>query len=193
MKRAFTAMLSVALLLGVATVPATAEPVVCDKKAMKTVLNLSYGVFGTPYVRCQFRLFAPAGRQATVLGNMEWTETEYFHGGVFQWVTPEEAAKLGWDLDDITGWFAQMEHHLYWGDENWPASLVELPLRRGPIIVVTEAQSLEWGHPVGTVLQETYFDFPPQAPGTYKWRYTYEDEALNRQWSTVSHITITPT
>ena len=194
MKRAFTAMLSVALLLGVVAVPATAGPVVCDKKAMKTILNLSYGVFRTPYVRCQFRLFVPAGRQATYFDLPKtWTEAEYFHGGIFQWVTPEEAAELGWDRDDITSWFAQREQHLFWGDENRPASQVELTLSRGPIIEVTEALSIEWGQPVGTFIQETYFDFPPQAPGTYEWRYTFYDETLNWRFSTVSHITITPT
>ena len=192
MKRVLTAMLSVALLLGVVAVPATAGPVVCDKKAMKTILDLSYGVFRSPYVACQFRLFVPAGRQAAVLSPPAWAENDYFHGGIFLWVTPEEAARLGWDQADITSWFAQIDHHLFWGDEN-PASQVELTLRRGPIIEVTEAQSLEWGHPAGTLLQETYFDFPPQAPGTYTWRYTSDDETLNRRFSTVSHITITPT
>ena len=69
---------------------------------------------------------------------------------------------------------------------------MELTLRRGPIIEVTEAQSIEWGLPAGTFLRETYFNFPPQAPGTYEWRYTFYG-GIGLRWSQVSHITITPT
>ncbi len=192
MKRALAALLSATLLSGVMAVPATAGPVVCDQKAMRTILNLGYGVFGTPYVRCTFRLFAPAGRQAAVLSTPAWTEAEYFHGGNFIEVLPETIAENGWRLADIKNYYAQIEQHLFWGDANRPASQVELTLRRGPISEVTEVQSIEWGLPAGTFLQETYFDVPPQAPSTYEWRYTYDDAIVFGFRSTVSHVTINP-
>ena len=192
MKRALAALLSATLLSAVMAVPATAEPVVCDQKAMRTILNLGYGVFGTPYVRCTFRLFAPAGRQAAVLSTPAWTEAEYFHGGNFFEILPETIAEHGWRLADIKTYYAQIEQHLFWGESSTPdAQMVELPLQRGPIYQLAEAHP-ENNWPAGTYLQETYFDFAPQAPGLYKWRYTFDDSILYGSLFRVGHVLINP-
>ena len=189
MKRALAAMLSAAVLSGVMAVPATAGSVVCDQKAMRTILNLGYGVFGTPYERCTFRLFLAGGAfgQEPV-----WTESEYFHGGNFFEVVPAEVVARGWTRSNVNSYYAQIEQHLYWGENSMPdAQLVELPLQRGRIYRLAEAVP-QLGWPAGTYVQETYFDFPPQAPGFYKWRYTFDDSILFGSLSRVGHVLITP-
>jgi hypothetical protein len=152
---------------------------------MKTILTLRYGVFGTPYERCTFRLFLPGGTQGTT-----WTEAEYFHGGTFFEVLPEVAAAHGWTRADVNSYYGQIEQHLFWGENNTPdAQMVELPLTRGPIFRLDEAVD-DW--PAGTYLQETYVNFAPQAPGLYKWRYTFDDAILFGSLLRVGHVTIVP-
>ncbi len=189
MKRALAALLSAALLSGVMAVPATAEPVVCDQKAMRTILNLRYGVFETPYARCTFRLFLPG---AAFGQDPVWTEAEYFHGGNFFEVVPAEVLERGWTRADVNSYYAQIQQHLFWGESSTPdAQMVELPLQRGPIFQLDEAvPELDW--PAGTFLQETYFDFAPQAPGLYKWRYTFDDSILYGSLLRVGHVLINP-
>ena len=187
MKRALVALLSAALLSGVVAVPATAGPVVCDQKAMRTILALRYEVFSTPLSRCTFRLFLPGNIQETT-----WTGAEYFHGGTFFEVLPGVVAARGWKRADVNGYYGQIEQHLFWGESNTPdAQMVELPLKRGPIFQLDEA-SPENGWPAGTFLQETYFDFSPRPPGLYKWRYTFDDSILFGSLLRVGHVTIVP-
>jgi hypothetical protein len=167
-KRILIVLLSAAMLSGLVAVPATAKPVVCDKNAMKTILNLGYEVWDTPYERCTFRLFVPGGKYGQ---DPVWTEGEYFHGGTFFEVYPEDVAERGWSRADVKDYFAQIDQHLFWGKNSTPdGQLVELTLKRGPILWDSDG--------IGTIRQETYFDFPPQAPGLYEWRYTYDDAIL---------------
>ena len=186
-QRLLAVLFSAAMLSGVSAVPATAGPIVCDQTAMRTILSLRYGVFGTPYERCTFRLFLPGGTQETT-----WTAAEYFHGGTFFEVLPAVVAARGWTRADINSYYGQIEQHLFWGKTNTPDSqMVELPLKRGPIFQLAEAvPENEW--PAGTFLQETYFDFAPQAPGFYKWRYTFDDAILIGSLLRAGHVTIVP-
>jgi hypothetical protein len=140
---------------------------------MGAILNLGYGVFGTPLERCTFRLFLSSDDQG---GRLSWTSAEYFHGGTFFEVEPATIKERAWDRRDVDSYYEQIEQHLLWGDAHAPkAQMVELMLKRGPIARVSQAQSRRWGWAAGTFLQETYYDFAPQRPGAYKWRYTYND------------------
>ncbi len=174
MKRVLFVLLSAVMLSGVAAVPATASPVLCNRAAMRTIVSLGYGVFSTPLASCTFRLFLTNDQQ----GRLSWTGAEYFHGGAFFEVLPQTIAERGWTRADVERYYHQIEQHLFWGKASTPdGRMVELTLKRGPIYRLDEAVP-ENGWPAGTLLQETYFDFPPQAPRVYKWRYTYEDAVV---------------
>lgn len=189
MKRALTALLSAALLSGVVAVPATAAPIVCDLTAMQVILALGYDVNESGYYKCTFRLF-----QSNQGVHPKWTEDEYIHGGNFFFVEPKDIAEHGWSRADVESYYQQIEQHLFWGTASTPdAQMVELTLKRGPIDqILTAARSKRLGFPVGTFIQETYFDFPPQAPGLYKWRYSQDDAILYPPLSvTASEVLIT--
>jgi hypothetical protein len=186
MKRALVALLSAALLSGAVAVSAIAgqpdDEVVCDQKAMQTLLTLGYGVFdGSPFLRCQFRLFIPHDKPHV------WTEDEYFHGGDFWFYAPNDSQE--WDMSPsaVNRYFQQIEEHLYWGKASAPdASLKELKLSRGPI------QRVEWDDGTSSLVRETYFDFAPQKPGHYKWRYVYEDAMGGFSDDVMSEVCIEP-
>jgi hypothetical protein len=182
MKRTLAALLSVGLLSGAVAVPAIARPVVCDQEALGTILTLGYGVFKTPYVRCQFRLFISQPQL--------WNDADYFHGGTFTGIDPGTIEERGWNQADIDRYYRQVEQHLYWGTASTPdAQLTELSLMRGPIFRLDERSGT---FPGGTMLQETYFDFAPQEPGLYKWRYTYDDAILFGSFLTTGEVRIRP-
>jgi hypothetical protein len=186
-KRALAALFSAALLSGTMISPAAAGQVACNQKTMRTIEALRYGVFGTPYERCTFRLFLPGGTQETA-----WTAAEYLHGGTYFEVLPADVEAHGWGEADVINYYGQIEQHLFWGKNSTPdAQLVELRLTRGPIFQLKEAvPELNW--PAGTYLQETYFNFGPQTPGLYKWRYTFNDPILYGSLSRVGHVAIDP-
>lgn len=189
MKRTLAVLLSAALLAGAADVSATArhpdDGVVCDQQAMGTLLTLGYGVFdGSPYVRCQFRLFIPHTTPHV------WTENEYFHGGDFWFLTPEDIETLGMSRGDVIRYFGQIEERLFWGKANTPdAQLNELKLKRTAIIELGEDLA---GLPAGTFIRETYFVFAPQEPGLYKWRYEFADPLFGSYPDVTSEVCIEP-
>ena len=171
MTRALVALLSAALLCGAEAVSATAgqhdKGVVCDQNAMRTIRTLGYAVFETPFVVCQFRLFWPHDDPHV------WTEREYFHGGDFWFLTPEDIETLGMSHGDVIRYFGSIKERLFWGKASTPdAELEELPLERTAITQLDRDTS---GLPAGTFIRETYFDFAPQKPGLYKWRYEFAD------------------
>lgn len=191
MRCTLAALISAALLSGIAAVPAIAQSpqtaVVCDQKAMRTIVTLRYDVFSTSLQRCTFRFFLPGGTQATA-----WTAAEYFHGGTWFEVVPDEVAARGWDRADVTSYYEQITQHLYWGTSTTPdTEMVEMDLKRGPIYQLKEAVP-ENNWPAGTYLQETYFQFAPQAPGDYKWRYTWDDSVLWGSLERIGHVRIDP-
>ena len=183
MKRVLTALLSAALLFGPA-VPANAAPAVpgvCDGAAMKKIVELGY-VWPTPWDNCQFKLFYPDG-------SLSWTEDEWFHGGDF-FSIPATAENLPGTPGylRLLGYYAQIEEHLYWGKEPRKMSeLREVRLSRGPVRIYE-------GHDYGGRIfaRETYHNFQPQAPGKYKWRYTWSSFEFGQFGDVSGHIRIEP-
>jgi len=74
---------------------------------------------------------------------------------------------------DVIKYFRSIKERLFWGKASTPdAALEELPLMRTAITQLSRDTS---GVPAGTFIRETYFDFAPQKPGLYKWRYEFAD------------------
>jgi hypothetical protein len=187
-------LLSAATLSGALAAPAAADvspvtPSVCTQDGMAAILSLGYDVWGTPLDRCTFRLFLAEQ------DGLAWTKDEWFHGGVFFEVYPETVQEYGWNLAGVKSYYKQIKQRLFWGPAASPTNgppppMQELTLKRGPVVRVTPAKSQAWEYPVGTYLQETYYDFPPQQPGLYRWRYTYDDALVWGRSTTVGTIRI---
>ncbi len=171
MKRALAALLSATLLSAVVAVSAIAvsggDGHVCDKKDMNTLKTVSYAVFDdTPSARdCEFRLFL-----GTALGHpLRWTEDEYFFGGTFWWLELADVEERDLSVGDVMKYLGQIEERLFWGKASTPdAQLTELKLQRGPTFHEDD----------GLIKRQSYYVFPPQEPGLYKWRYEYDDHTI---------------
>ena len=144
----------------------------CGQRDMGTLITIDYdSLWDTPSAaNCEFRLFLEPDSPLT------WTANEYFLGGSFWFVfckpsgcSPEGISTFDMSMKEARQYLAQIKQRLFWGKASTPdANLKELQLQKGPIFLEGD----------GRIAQQTYYVFPPQAPGLYKWRYEYDDHTI---------------
>ena len=115
MKRALAALLSAVLLSGAVAISAIAahgdDGYVCDQKDMHTMKTVPFEfVWDTQSAaECDFRLLSTEAP-------LSWTADEYFFGGTFWWLEPEDVEEAGMNPGDVMKYLGQIDEHLFWGD-----------------------------------------------------------------------------